>query len=415
VKVAEQDAPAPPSGLEALQAAFSHFCHQTAELTEAYASLKEKADRINLELDAANRELECKVREMDEVSNFQRSILESIPTAVVVTDLDGTINMLNPAGEEMWGLSKGQALGRDYREVMASHAGLLADVLAGRCRRDTVRRELGGSAARVISSTACLVEDSSGRPIGAIQVDQDMTRLCALESQLRHHEKLADLGQMAAGLAHEIRKPLNGIKGFASILERNLACDPTQRRYIANIMSAADRLNGMLGRLLDFARPDDLKPACCDLRAEADQVAEFVRAEEPGGAAAILVEIPDEARFVRADAAKIKQVLLNLVKNGAEALDGPGQVAVRARSEGRDGAAAVRVQVADTGRGIPAEKLSRIPEPFYSDKEGGTGLGLAIVTRILELHGTRLEVESRPGAGTVMAFVLPAAGEVEGR
>ena len=403
--VAEQNVQTRPAELQALEDAFAQFCQQTAQLRSAYEGLKAEAERINLELEAANRQLQRNVRELDEAYNFQRSILESIPSAVVVTDLEGNINTYNAAAERMWGVARDRALGRGFSEVLGPHGDLLAGVLAGRCRRESVRRELGGKQSRAISSTACLVEDSEGRPIGAVQVDRDMTKLCELESQLRHHEKLADLGRMAAGLAHEIRKPLNGIKGFASLLERKMDAGATDRRYVGNIMGAADRLNAMLGRLLDFARPDEPRLARCDLRAEAEQVVEFVRAEQPHGPAELAVDVPEQARWVCADADKLKQVLLNLVKNGVEALEGEGEVRVSARLAA-DG---VRVQVCDTGTGIPPHDLARVLEPFYSSKRGGTGLGLPIADRILQLHGSRLEVESRLGEGTSMAFVLRAA------
>lgn len=413
MELAEEQVETGPEEAGALQDAFGRFIEQSARLKDAYLSLKEKAERINLELEAANQELQRKVRELDEANNFQRSILESIPTAVVVTDLDGAIKAFNPAAETMWGVPKEKALGTNFRQVTAPHDGLLVDVLAGRCRRETIRRELGGPDGRIISTTACLVEDSAHKPIGAVQLDRDITRLCALEFQLHQQQKLADLGKMAAGLAHEVRKPLNGIKGFASILERKLDCDTAHRRYIRNIMGAADRLNAMLGRLLDFARPDALKLTCCDLREEAEQVAEFVRAEDCPAAATISVSIPDDARAVRADRDKMQQVLLNLVKNGVEALQGAGEVRVEAAVEHRDGQTGVRVKVTDTGRGIAPEKVSRILEPFYTDKEGGTGLGLAIVSRILQLHGTQLDVDTRPDEGTTMAFLLPAADTLE--
>ncbi|MHC4787677.1 MAG: two-component system sensor histidine kinase NtrB [Planctomycetota bacterium] len=413
MKVAEEQADLSASQVRELQEAFAQFCQQTAQLKAAYAELKEKAERVNLELDAANRQLERKVRELDEANNLKRSILESIPTAVVVTDLDGTINTFNPAAEAMWGVSRQDAAGRHFAEVMAPHHGLIGDVLAGRARPETLRRELGGPEPKVIASTACLVEDSSGRPIGALQLDRDLTRLRALESRLHQQEKLADLGKMAAGLAHEIRKPLNGIKGFASILERQAGPHSDRSRYLANITGAADRLSNMLGRLLDFARPDAVRLAPCDLKAEAEQVAEFVRAEDADGPATIVVDVPDEARWALADADKCKQVLLNLVKNGMEALRGEGEVCLSAALEHGGGERLVRVRVADTGSGIPEEVRERILEPFYTEKPGGTGLGLAIVNRILQLHGTQLEVHDRPGGGTSMEFLLPAAADRE--
>jgi len=406
---AKRDRPVKASAEEihALEGAFEHFVSQTAQLQDAYRQLKKRAEQIDLEL-------ERKVDELDLISNFQRSILESIPNAVVVTDLNGTIRTFNSSAEAMWGIRREAAIGLNFIEVMGPHAPLLAGVLLGRHRRETVRREVGDSAdgRRIISSSACLVEDSAGRPIGAVQVDQDITRVCALEAQLCQQEKLADLGKMAAGLAHEIRKPLNGIKGFASLLQRKT--DGVQQRHAANIMEAADRLNTMLGRLLDFARPDVLSLLPCDLKAEAELVAEFVRAEDPSRPVAIQVEIADDVRMALADRDKIKQVLLNLVKNGVEAIE-PGRagrvtiLACPAPASWRaDGKAHVRVTVADSGKGIAPDKLGKIMEPFYSDKPGGTGLGLAIVKRILQLHGSELQIDSTPGSGTQVHFLLPA-------
>ena len=220
--LAEKQLEVGPEELRALEEAFAYFSSQTAQLKTAYIGLKEKAQQINLELEAANRELERKVQQLDEAYNLQRSILQSIPTAVVVTDLDGAVITFNPAAERMWGVPAERAVGAHFRDVMQPHHQLLAGVLAGRYRQESLRRELAGQEPRIISSAACLVEDSAGRPIGAIQLDNDITRLHRLEVELCQQEKLADLGRMAAGLAHEIRKPLNGIKGFASLLERRL-------------------------------------------------------------------------------------------------------------------------------------------------------------------------------------------------
>jgi len=297
-------------------------------------------------------------------------------------------------------------MGRHFRDVMGEHGELLAGVLAGSSRRRQTRREVGDDSLRIIVGTAALVADSAGRPIGAVQVDRDITRECSLEARLNHREKLADIGRMAAGLVHEIRKPLNGIKGFASLLGRRVDESETHQRYAASIMEAADRLNGMLGRLLDFARPQALHSVPFDLRGQAERVAEFVRAEDPAAPAAVRVDVPDDARAAVGDPDKIIQVLLNLVKNGVEALDGAGSVCVRARAEGGDGEW-VRVEVVDDGMGIAPEALPKLTEPFFSSKPDGTGLGLSIVNRILQLHGTELEIQSRPGRGTTMSFRLP--------
>ncbi len=396
------------SELSALESAFELFTRQTEQLQQAYDRLQREAESMNLELEAVNRRLEAKVRELDETINFQQSMLESIPTAVVVTDLEGRIRTYNTAAEQLWRVPRTEALGRHVRDVMGDYSSLLESVLDGERRHEGVRREFTEPEPRIISSTAALVEDSEGNPIGAVQTDHDLSRVCALEAKLRHQEKLADLGRMAAGLAHEIRKPLNGIKGFASLLERRADDDETDRRYVGRIVESADRLNGMLGRILDFAKPDALKLEACDLQAEAREVADFVTAEDPSRPAVISLEVEEDARAVLADRNKIKQVLLNLVKNAVDAQDGEGTVWVTAACN-RDGADRVTVSIRDGGRGIPPEKLDRIMEPFYTEKQGGTGLGLAIVHRILQLHETHLEVDSEVGKGTCMRFVLPRA------
>jgi PAS domain S-box-containing protein len=411
--VIDEHIEATPEGSEALEGAFARFVEQTEQLREAYLQLKERAELINLELERANSRLEEKVRQLDELANFQQSILESMPTAVVVTGLDGMIRAFNPAAERMWGVTATEAVGRHFSEVMAPDGGLLSHVLTGKCRREDLRRPAGRGDVTTISSTACLVADSEGNPIGAVQMDRDISRMRSLEERLYQQEKLADLGRMAAGLAHEIRKPLNGIKGFASIMERQVAEDASHRRYIENIVGATDRLNGMLGRLLDFARPDELKPSTCCVAEEAERVCEFVRAEDGDCPVDVITDIPDGLPAVAADPAKIQQVLLNLVKNGVQAIEGEGSVTVRARLEEADRAPAVRVSVVDTGRGIPEDEVQRIFEPFYSNRPGGTGLGLAIVNRILQLHGTQLDVTGEPGKGTCMAFVLPVARVLE--
>jgi PAS domain S-box-containing protein len=409
VSVAEKQIDVGPAEFSALEEAFDLFSRQTVQLRDAYLQLQKQAEQMNLELEAANLELQAKVRQLDEANNFQRSILESIPVAVVVTDLDGIVNTHNPAAEATWGVPRDRALGRHFRDIMGSQSDLLAGVFSGKYRRETLRRELGEDGERIISSTACLVEDSAGRPIGAVQVDRDITRVCALESQVHHQEKLADLGKMAAGLAHEIRKPLNGIKGFASLLERGADEGQPEHRYVSCIMAAADRLNEMLGRLLDFARPDAVRLAACDLRSAAEEVADFLRAEDPDSPVSVRVDVPEDLPAALADGNKIKQVLLNLAKNGVEAHDREGCVTITARVEERDGAPCVRVAVTDTGRGIPRDKLAKVVEPFYTDRQGGTGLGLAIVHRILQLHGTPLSIESSAGVGTQAEFVLPVA------
>jgi signal transduction histidine kinase len=254
-----------------------------------------------------------------------------------------------------------------------------------------------------------LVRNSRGNVIGAIQLDRDVSQVHRLKNQLAHSESLADLGRSTAGMAHEIRKPLNGIKGFASLLQRVTKGEPADK-YSSRIMEAAGRLDSMLENLLNFARPEDLDERAVDLRVLGERVAEFVDVEEIEDAPEVVisVDVSDQARFVLGDPRKLEQVLLNLVKNGVEAMESDGEVKITASRLQHKGDKIVEIGVHDTGKGIPAEKQEEILEPFTTNKDGGTGLGLAIVQKILRLHGTKINIDSQPGQGTTMKFYLPA-------
>lgn len=391
--------------MSALEDAFEAFSEHTVSLQRTYRRLKEEAARVNQRLDRTNQRLQAKVRELDELANFQRSILSSVPVAVLVTDLKGYIRTFNPAAEQLWDVCADEAIGRSYREVLGPHCRLLERVLCGPSRREDTRRVVEDEN-RIISSTASLVEDSKGRPIGAVQLDQDITRVTRLEEGMCRQQKLADLGKMAAGFAHEVKKPLNGIKGFASILRRRFPEDEEGCIYADRIMEAAERLNRMLGRVTGFARPGGLDKRTCDLKEQADSVADFIRFEDPHRELNIQILVPEGARFVLADADKLQQILLNLMKNAAEATDGAGEVVVQASREHQLGGTCVCIRVADDGPGIPKDILSQITEPFVTKKEGGAGLGLAVVDRLLKLHGSKLSAESEAGVGTIMEFAL---------
>jgi signal transduction histidine kinase len=173
-------------------------------------------------------------------------------------------------------------------------------------------------------------------------------------------------------------------------------------------MEAAGRLDSMLENLLDFAQPDDVQNGSLDLHRISRQVADFVEVEDESEDAdvRVQVDVEEDARMVAGDADKIEQVLLNLVKNGVEAIEKSGRVLIGAERIERDGEPKVEVSVIDDGRGIPEGKQDEVMEPFTTDKDGGSGLGLAMVQKILRLHGTDMEIESEPGQGTSMKFYL---------
>ena len=226
-----------------------------------------------------------------------------------------------------------------------------------------------------------------------------------LHARLREAERLATAGEMAAGMAHEIRNPLAAIVNATVLLTEESALTPAERAAtLGAIRSEARRLNRILSDFLRFARPQEAHRAPADIGEVVEHVGALVR-DDRSRAARVDVRVaidPAVPRF-RFDRDQITQVLWNVALNGVEAMDGKGKLSLEVARQNGD----VALAVSDTGPGIPHEKLPRVFEPFYSGKPNGSGLGLTIAERIVSAHGGRIHIDSEPGRGTRVTMLFP--------
>jgi len=236
------------------------------------------------------------------------------------------------------------------------------------------------------------------------------TKLVHSQSLLERQEKLATLGTLAAGIAHEIRNPLTSLKARLYTLEKHLLVVPAARKDTDIIGAEISRLERIVQDVLSFARPADPKLESLAADTLLREVQGLMSPNLESRAVQLVVDARPEL-FVRADSGHLKQVLINLARNAADAIDGKGTITLRARSArtqlgGRE-TEAVILEVSDTGKGIPPEVEKRLFDPFFSTKETGTGLGLTIAARIVEKHGGILQYQTQPGHGTTFGIVLP--------
>jgi signal transduction histidine kinase len=244
------------------------------------------------------------------------------------------------------------------------------------------------------------------RALGEV-VRRQRERETQVVTRLARVDQLASLGQLAAGLAHEIKNPLAGIQGALELLRDESADEETKTLYVEMLGELA-RVHGILKRLLESGRPAPLRLARCDLGRLVEETAELLRPALRRSRVELVTELAPGLPPLELDPAKIRQVLINLIQNAAEAIgERGGRVAVRAGTVGHEAAAVVAVE--DDGPGIPPEQLPRLFEPFFTTKYAGTGLGLAISKSLVEQHGGRIEASSEPGRGTTFLVVLPAA------
>jgi two-component system nitrogen regulation sensor histidine kinase GlnL len=349
---------------------------------------------------------------------YHDDLLSSLQDGLIILNGQGEIVSVNPAVEELTGLSRGQLVGRTLRQGFPEPAVLAAlaekTMTSGRSHSDfdaSLVRADGGTIA--VSVVVSQVSDATGEARGAVLVLRDLSRVRELESQLRRSDRLAALGVLAAGVAHEVRNPLAGIRAAAQLLAGEPAFVPALQEFTGRIIRQVDRLNRLVDDLLTFAGERPLARRACNVNQILEEVLGLA---EPGRAATgvrVIREYDPELPVVAGDADRLAQVFLNLIKNGSEAMEAGGDLTIRTRFERGapqcGGRAAALIEVIDRGPGMPADVQQEIFNPFFTTKAAGTGLGLPISLRIVEEHGGALEASSRLGEGTVFRVWLPLA------
>jgi signal transduction histidine kinase len=259
-----------------------------------------------------------------------------------------------------------------------------------------------GLSFRCVSQTNVPLRDESGSVVGMQGIAHDITLRRQMQEQIARAERLADLGRMAASIAHEIRNPLGAIVNSINVLRRQDAtADP---RLLRIVSEEADRLDAIIREFLLFARPPGPLPRPCEMAALiADTVTLFRRDEELSDAVTVDVHCAPDLPPVTVDANQMRQVLWNLLKNAAEAMPEGGRIDVGC-SVLADGETLL-ISVTDDGHGL--ENASAVFEPFYTTRAQGTGLGLAVVSRIVRDHGGSVSAENVPGRGARVSFQLP--------
>jgi PAS domain S-box-containing protein len=395
--------------LIALVEAFQYFNRNTTALSQAYRRLEGAAQALAEELEQTNRELQQKNAELDHVNRYLEDILASIGSGVIVADLEGRVTTFNRTAEELTGFSSDEILGQNYHEFMAGELGQEAPLVKTLITGEPVaglERELplkNGKTIAVKSSSSWLTS-SSGEKIGVIETIEDISQVRALEKRMLHQKTLAALGEMAAQVAHELRNPLAGIKGFAGLLAEDLGPDHPNRRMVLRISEGVDSLDRIASNLLILTQDCQGEFIRQPLEPIFEQAVALIEAS-CNGAFRIRRDYSPEPVSAKVDGEKIKQLLLNLMKNAYEAGEGKGEAVIGYRANPLSNE--LRLFVRDFGPGVPSDIQDKIFNPFFTTHTRGTGLGLAIVKKIAELHRGKVEYSAPHGGGAQFTAFLP--------
>lgn len=362
-------------------------------------------------------EAEERLERLAEMKRFTDFLLENVPAGITVIDAAGRLTLANATAKEHYKRMGCELIaeGEPYLDFI-NHLGFSNSPIERALKTGLpvadVNIQAGGSQGTLILQLfASPLKDNHGNTIGALSVGWDVTRLRQMEEQVRRVEKMAAVGELAAGAAHEIRNPLTSVRGFMQLLQLRASGRNMEQEYFDIVISELDRIESIVRDMMVLARPAKPRLAECDLHQLLDEILLLSEGVFSGASVEVFRAYCSTGSLVSVDRAMIRQVLLNLIQNAVQAMPGGGRLTISTeRSE-----ESFIVSVTDTGVGIAAEDIPKLFIPFFTTKENGTGLGLAVSYGVVQAHGGKINVESRVGVGTTFSVVLPLRSVSEGR
>ena len=352
--------------------------------------------------------------------SLYEQVVSALPDALLLVRPNGTLTHLNTTAERMAGISFSQAKAKALSDLFPGpeelHKRLATTLKTGRSftiREDEILNRAGDTFVAEIHIEP--IHDDQGKVIGAGLIFRDLSAFKKMEEELRHADRLAVMGTIASGLAHEIKNPLGGIKGAAQMLTREVKRTDL-REYLEIITKEADRVNQLILQLLNFAGPKAIRFSGVNINKLLDDLIQLEQTAEGGGVRFTRHYDPSLPK-VKGDESQLKQAFLNLIKNAREAVKQKGSIEIKTwlvtdyqlkTEKGGKSSRMVGIDIIDTGCGMDDETLANLFAPFYTTKKGGTGLGLAISHRIISEHQGFIQVESSLKRGSTFRVFLRA-------
>jgi two-component system sensor histidine kinase PilS (NtrC family) len=386
------------------------------------------ASTLARETRVARDRLATSASDLRELRSLHERTVESLTSGLLTVDARGLVTSCNPEGARILVRDVDAILGSPLEQLVPGISEIIESGAPGP-RRSRLELALEKGEPRFLGVAASVLRGSDGSPPGHVVIFQDVTRVVSLERALVQRERLAAIGELAAGVAHEVRNPLAAISGCIEMLRtlhRERSGDLEQERLMSIVLREVERLDALISDFLQFARPAAPKLEAVAVAPLLEEVAEMCRAACPMGVRVSVSAARDDPT-VLADPKQLRQVLWNLVRNAMQSVNERGLIelcaafaplapqadAASLRSGATGGRGMVEISVADDGPGIEPSALERIFDPFFTTKPSGTGLGLATVHRIVTAHGGSVEVQSASGKGARFCVRLPATAAAQ--
>ena len=341
------------------------------------------------------------------VEAFRDILISSLPVGLIATDNKGHVILYNEFSQELTGISEKRVIGKST-EVFSDCEVIYTAFDVPEKRSDvTCQKEAqlvtDTGACHTVQLNRMAIIDRDDKFVGTLLMIQDLSQVKKLEEDLRRSERLAALGKMAAGVAHELRNPLSSIKGLALVLQSRFTGENHDRETANILVQEVERLNRSISELLDYARPQKLQKNDVDINILLHKAVSLLAIDAESAGIEMVTDFPDNLPIIQADEDRLNQVFLNLFLNSIQAMTDGGTLTIKtAKRE-----SSLTITVNDTGCGIAKENFGRVFDPYFTTKPEGTGLGMAMSAKIVEEHGGTISFDSTEGQGTSVVVEIP--------
>ncbi len=369
-------------------------------------------NRMVDEVLSQRRELEERFREIAYLKRYRDNILSSMTNGLLTLDNEGRIITINREGEEILGVDACNITGSDCA-LFCKDNPYFGDILKravdeGRGMRYREVNYRRGKDELILSLNINPLLDDRGGSLGMLVVFEDLTEIRAMEERMRHSDRLAAIGTIAASLAHEIKNPLTAIKTFVQLMPSKYGSETFRKRFNTTVPREINRMVEIIENLLDLSRKPKLKFSPININDVMKRSFDLYASEMERKGVRPHLTLNKDLPPVRGDMEYLTRAFLNLLINAIQAMPKGGEIYGHTSSESNGDGLFIHVTIRDTGIGMDDETARNLFNPFFTTKEKGTGLGLAIVKKIIEEHKGDIEVSSTPGKGSTFKIILPA-------
>jgi len=351
---------------------------------------------------------------LNEMKDYTTKLLETMDNAVISVDNKGNIKTFNRKSEEIFGKKKEEVLNKDCQEVLNLKINgecLLKEYLL---EKKNITQEIvleeKGLKKKILDLNTSFLTGESGEITGVVAVIRDVTEINDLNEEVARHKRLAALGKLSAGIAHEIRNPLSSIRGLAQFVYNSFSKTDERKEDLNAIIQEVDRLNKLVVQVLDFAKLKKPNLTRFSLNDLIRKITELFKLEIKDKQIKFSLELSPDISKIQADEDQVRQILMNVIINAIQAIPKKGEIKIKTEKTLLKGEPAIKLIIEDSGIGIPEKDFTQIFDPFFSTKDKGSGLGLSIVYKLIEAHQGEIKVESKEGEGTKFVIFLPQKG-----